>query len=64
MRRTIRLILITVILSTLPLIADAAKPGYCRDALQRCLVNCGFLSGAAKSACELGCGIGYLYCGF
>jgi hypothetical protein len=63
MRRTIRRILIMLALSALPLVAEAAKPDYCRDALQRCLVNCGFLSGPAESACELGCGIAYLYCG-
>jgi hypothetical protein len=63
MRRIIHLLLITGILSVVPLVAEAAKPVYCRDAYQRCLSNCNILSGLAKSACDLGCGIAYLYCG-
>ncbi len=38
-----------------------AKPGYCREAFAKCVVECGdsiFL----KYGCEVGCGIAYLAC--
>ncbi len=39
----------------------AAKPAYCREALRRCLVDCGG-SVFFQYGCEIGCGIGYLSC--
>jgi hypothetical protein len=38
-----------------------AKPAYCREALRRCLVECGG-SVFFQYGCEIGCGIGYLAC--
>lgn len=53
------------LLSISPAPADAAKPSYCRVALQSCVESCrGMYSSIAgiQEGCITGCNIGYLLC--
>ncbi len=59
---SIMLILLTISMYNF---AEAAKPGYCWEALDRCLNYCDriFSTPILQDACSFGCYIGFEKCG-
>lgn len=65
MRKKLFLIALTVGLNIFTFnLAEAAKPPYCEEALNRCIAQCDrIFEYPFNNACRTGCWIGYQNCG-
>lgn len=65
MKKALVAIILVVALGALVPAEAVSKPAYCYTALRACYSDCAdlFSSDLARSACYLGCLIGYANCG-
>jgi hypothetical protein len=64
MRKNLHRAVVLCALTILPLSVEAAKPQYCTEALRRCIAECNQLPAPLNTACQGGCAVGYLTCGY